>query len=553
MSAKADCLIVVQARLASTRLPAKALLPIAGLPSFVLCARRAANSGLRVVLATSAEPTDDALATAAQQAGIALVRGPLDDVLGRFVQACEGLSDDAVVVRLTADNMFPDGRFVSGMVDEFCRLGVDYLGSSAPADGRPYGLSAEVFSASLLRRAHAAATSAFDREHVTPWIRREGRAAISTQKGAPANWSRLRCTLDSFDDYARLLQVFDGESDPIGAPWERLVERLAAVTPHGHEPRCPFRVGSDGRVHSVLSLGTVQLGLSYGIANQGGLPDDAQAAALLHEAVEAGITALDTARAYGRSEQRIGALLSTGQRGRVGIVTKLDPLAALPADAAPQAVRDAVDASVFRSLHALRERTLDTLLLHRWAHHDAWGGAAWARLLELRDEGAIQRLGASVATPAEAIAALADPRIQHLQCPVNLVDARWREPEFLAAIDKRPEVVVHARSTLLQGLLTLPPAHWPELPGYDREALGRLLDESVTALGRMDRSDLCLAYVRGLPWVDSLVVGMETIDQLRTNLSLALRPALSADERAWLEQRLPALPLGLVDPSRWSR
>jgi len=553
MSAKADCLVVVQARLASTRLPAKALLPVAGLPSFVLCARRAANSGLRVVLATSTEPTDDALATAAQQAGIALVRGPLDDVLGRFVRACAGLSDEAVVVRLTADNMFPDGPFVAAMVDEFHRLGVDYLGSSAPVDGRPYGLSAEVFSASLLRRADAAATSAFDREHVTPWIRRQGRAAISMQEHAPANWSRLRCTLDSFDDYARLLRVFDGESDPIGVPWERLVERLAAVTPHGHEPRCPFRAGRDGRVHSVLSLGTVQLGLSYGIANQGGLPDDAQAAALLHEAVEAGITALDTARAYGRSEQRIGALLSTGQRSRVGIVTKLDPLAGLPDDAAPQAVRDAVDASVFRSLHALRERTLDTLLLHRWGHHGAWGGAAWTRLLELRDEGAIQRLGASVATPAQAIAALADPHVQHLQCPVNVVDARWREPAFLAAIDKRPDVVVHARSTLLQGLLTLAPVHWPELPGYDREALGRLLDESVTALGRLDRSDLCLAYVRGLPWVDSLVVGMETIDQLHTNLSLAGRPPLSADERAWLEQRLPALPLELVDPSRWNQ
>jgi spore coat polysaccharide biosynthesis protein SpsF len=553
MSATADCLVVVQARLASTRLPAKALLPIAGMPSLVLCARRAANSGLRVVLATSVEPADDALAAAAQQAGIAVKRGPLDVVLGRFAQACADLPDDGVVVRLTADNMFPDGRFVSALVDEFRRRGLDYLGSASPADGRPYGLSAEVFSAALLRRAHAGATSAFDREHVTPWIRREGRAATSIHEGAPANWSRLRCTLDTFDDYTRLLQVFAGEADPIGAPWERLVERLAAATPQGQEPRCPFALGRDGRVHSVLSLGTVQLGLPYGIANQGGLPDDATASALLHEAIDAGITTLDSARAYGRSEERIGALLPAGHRGRIGIVTKLDPLTALPADAAPQAVRDAVDASVFRSLHALRERTLDTLLLHRWAHHDAWGGEAWARLLALRGEGVIQRLGASVATPAEAIAALADPHIQHLQCPVNLVDARWREPAFLAAVEKRPDVVVHARSTLLQGLLTLPPAQWPAVPGYDREALGSLLDDCVTTFGRTDRSDLCLAYVRGLPWVHSLVVGMETIEQLRTNLSLAQRPPLTADERAHLEQRLPVLPLGVVDPSAWSR
>lgn len=528
------------------------MLPIAGLPSFVLCARRAANTGLRVVVATSVERGDDALADAAQRAGIALTRGPHDNVLERFVRACADLPGDSTVVRLTADNMLPDGRFVADLVDEFRRRGVDYLGSASPADGRPYGLSAEVFSVSMLRRAGARATSACDREHVTPWIRREGRAATSVHETAPQYWSRLRCTLDTFEDYARLLLVFDGVGDPVGAPWERLVERLAAVTPHGREPRCPFRIGGDGRVHSVLSLGTVQLGLRYGIANQDGLPDDTQAAALLAEAVEAGITALDSARSYGRSEERIGTLLSAGQRGRVVVVTKLDPLAGVPADAAPQAVRDAVDASVFRSAHALRERTLDTILLHRWAHHGAWGGAAWARLLELRQEGVIRRLGASVATPAEAIAALADPLVEHLQCPVNLVDTRWREPGFLAALAQRQDVVVHARSTLLQGLLTLPPARWPTTRGYDREALGRLLDDSVATFGRADRSDLCLAYVRGLPWLHSLVVGMETVEQLHTNLALAQRPALTADERADLEQRLPVLPLAVTDPSRWS-
>lgn len=552
MPAPADCLVVVQARLASTRLPAKALLPIAGLPSFVLCARRAANTGLRVVVATSVERGDDVLAAAAQQAGVAVVRGPHDDVLDRFVQASAGLPGDTALVRLTADNVLPDGRFVAGLVEEFRRRGVDYLGTSSPVDGRPYGLSAEVFSVAVLRRAGVAAKSAFDREHVTPWMRREGRPTTSVHEGAPAHWSRLRCTLDTFEDYTRLLQVFEGETDPVTATWERLVERLAAVTPGGREPRCPFRVGNDGRVHSALSLGTVQLGLRYGIANQHGLPDDGQTAALLTEAVDVGITALDSARAYGRSEERIGALLSAGQRGRIAIVTKLDPLAGLPADATPESVGHAVDASVFRSAHALRERPLDTLLLHRWAHHDAWGGAAWARLLALREQGVIRRLGVSVATPAEAIAALGDPHVEHLQCPVNLIDARWREPALLAAVARRPEVVVHARSTLLQGLLLLPPARWPAVPGYDRKALGRALDDSVAAFGRVDRSDLCLAYVRGLPWVHSLVVGMETVEQLRANLALAQRPALGDAERAELERRLPAVPLAVTDPSRWS-
>ena len=547
-----DCLVVVQARLASTRLPAKALLPVGGMASFVLCAQRAANTGLRVIVATSVEASDDSLVAVAREAGIDIVRGPHDDVLGRFVLACAALPADAAVVRLTADNVLPDGRFVDTLVGEFRRRDLDYLGTSSPVDGLPYGLSAEVFSAAILRRAQSGARTAFDREHVTPWIRREGRNATHLHQGAEAHWSRLRCTLDTFDDYLRLRRVFDGEADPVGVPWQALVERLAAVGGNGPEPRCPFRTGPDGRVHSVLALGTAQIGLRYGIANNAGLPDDAQAAALLDAAVEAGITTLDTARAYGRSEQRIGTLLSPGQRTRVGIVTKLDPLAQVEPDAASQRVRDAVDASVFHSAHALRERRLDTLLLHRWAHRAAWDGAAWDRLLELQSDGLIHRLGASVSSVDEAIAALAEPRVEHLQCPVNLVDARWRAPRFLAAVAARPDVVVHARSTLLQGLLTLPASRWPEVAGYDRKALGTLLDDSVAAFGRLDRVDLCMAYVRGLPWVHSLVVGMETLDQLRLNLALARRPALAPGERTKLEQRLPLLPEAVVDPARWS-
>jgi spore coat polysaccharide biosynthesis protein SpsF len=552
MARPLEFLVVVQARLASTRLPAKALLPIAGMPSFLLCARRAANMGHRVVLATSTQASDNPLTAIAAAAGIAVVRGPHDDVLARFTEATADLANDGVVVRLTADNILPDGRFVERMVQEFAGQGLDYLATSSPQDGLPFGLSAEVFTVASLRRAQAAANTPFDREHVTPWLRRQGRSAWHRCEGAPAHWSRLRCTLDTFEDYARLLEVFEGESDPVGAPWERLVARIAAFSRRGTEPRCPFQVGVEGRIHSSLTLGTVQLGLRYGVANRSGLPDDEEAAALLDEAVESGITALDTARAYGDSEARIGSLLPTGQRSRIAVVTKLDPLAALPRDASVSQVRDAVDASVFKSAYALRERTIDTLLLHRWSHRSDWGSSAWGRLLELRAEGVIRRLGASVSTPAEAIEALADGDVRHLQCPVNVVDTRWREPAFLAAAGQRSDVVVHARSTFLQGLLLLPAPNWPVMPGYDRDELERLLDEQVARLGRISRADLCLAYVRGLPWVHSLVVGMETVAQLRANLHLARQPAMTAPQREALERALPPLPEAVVNPARWS-
>lgn len=544
--------VIIQARLSSSRLPAKALLPVAGQPSVVLCARRAANTGLAVVVATSDTPADDAIANAAAEAGIAVFRGPHLDVLRRFDEATRQLAADAIVVRLTADNLFPDGAFVSELVDAFANSGADYLGTASPQDGLPYGMSAEVFRVSALRLAAASATRADDREHVTPWIRRNCGVARYLCKNALAHWSRLRCTMDTYEDYTALSSVFARHDDVANVAWTRLVETLADESTGGRAPRIPFRESRDGRVHARLTLGTVQLGLPYGIANATGMPAGDEVREVLAVACDAGVTHVDTARAYGESEARIGELLPPNYLDRVTVITKLDPLAGLPADAPVPAVRAAVDQSLDLSLFALRRRRLDVLMLHRHAHAQAWGGAAWDRLLEKRREGLIGTLGVSVVNEREATEALADPDVGYLQCPVNLLDHRWRSAGFLATIAQRPDVIVHARSALLQGLLTLPAVRWPRVEGIDAARISRTLDELQTEFGREGRVDLCLAYVAALPWVTSIVVGSETAAQLRTNLDLVRRDTLTAAQVARVDAAFAPLPDTLLDPARWT-
>lgn len=543
--------IIIQSRLASTRLPAKAVLPIAGLASVLLCARRAANTGLRVIVATSSEKVDDPIADLLRSAGVTCVRGSHEDVLKRFAQATDTMAADDVVVRLTADNVFPDGAFIDAMLQEYRRLAVDFLSTRAPQDGLPYGLSAEVFTVKWLRLAHLGATDVFDREHVTQWIIRHGTCRRYLFPASRPNWSRLRCTLDTFEDYRRLLRVFAGLQDPIGVKWTVLVERLAEITQNGHKARVPFTERADGSVCSVLTLGTAQFGMRYGIANSTGVPGDSQIGALLTEAVDAGVTALDTARAYGDSEEKIGQFLSPGDHERIKIITKLDVFAEIPDDAAPSWVRSAVDASVFRSSHALHSKRIDTLLLHRWAHRHAWSGAVWARLRDLQRMGVVGVIGASVSTPVEAMAALQDQEVGHLQCPVNLLDWRWRSDDFLRAVQARPDVVIHARSALLQGLLTLPAKDWISVPGADATVLCDALDGLVQSLGRIDRTDLCIAYVRAMPWVTSVVLGMESAEQLRHNLELIQAPPLIEEEVWAVASRIPRLPEALLNPSLW--
>jgi aryl-alcohol dehydrogenase-like predicted oxidoreductase len=347
------------------------------------------------------------------------------------------------------------------------------------------------------------------------------------------------------------MRVFSGVRDPVRIGWQDLVTCLASMSPGGSEPRCPFRARPDGGIHSVLTLGTAQLGSRYGIANDAGMPGDGETREILAYAADAGITSIDTASAYGKSEEQIGKFLPANFVDQIRVITKLDVLADVAADASAKAVGSAVEASVFKSLYRLRRRRIEVLLLHRWSHHDAWDGAVWTRLLELKNSGLIGTLGASVSQLSEAIDALSDPHVGHVQCPVNILDWRWRDAGFLAKVASRPDVVIHARSVLLQGMLTLPAGRWIHSPGVDAGQLCAILDDLVKSLHRLDRVDLCMAYVAALPWVTSLVVGTESIGQLRANLERARAPALSAQQLASVADRIPMLPESLLNPASW--
>ena len=132
--------IIMQARTNSSRLPGKAMLPVCGYPSAVLAALRARNLALETVVATSDESSDDALAELLKTHRIRVTRGPLEDVLARYALAASACSEDSLVVRLTGDNVVPDGELVRELVAAFLESGVEYLAQDCPESRLPYGL-----------------------------------------------------------------------------------------------------------------------------------------------------------------------------------------------------------------------------------------------------------------------------------------------------------------------------------------------------------------------------------------------------------------------------
>jgi spore coat polysaccharide biosynthesis protein SpsF len=281
------------------------------------------------------------------------------------------------------------------------------------------------------------------------------------------------------------------------------------------------------------------------------MPAEGAAVELVQAAIKAGISWIDAARAYGQSERRIGAALADAG-ATVHVVTKLDPLAHVAASAPVETAVAAAAASLAASREALACTKIDTFLLHRASHLTMWGGAVWRMLVKERNAGGIGKLGVSVQSPQEAFAALADANVAHLQMPFSILDHRWDESNVVAALRKRPDVVVHVRSVLLQGLLAgTPHARWPRITGITPDELLGRLGKLAAEFHRDGLVDLCIAFVRAQDWVDGIVIGMETIEQLNTNLALFARPPLSPDHAMRIRASLPHVPDALLDPAQW--
>ena len=533
---------ILQARTNSLRLPCKVLLPINQTPIVVLAAQRAANTGRDVIVATSNESTDDALSETLKNYGIPYYRGSLNNTLERVVFALDDYSDETLVFRLTADNVFPDGKLLDEIEKDFKERELDYLCCNGINSGLPYGMSAELTLLGHLREALKNTASPYDLEHVTPYIRRKfGESHFEKYKNL--NKGLYRCTVDCLDDYLNIQKVFSEILDPVNISSLELINFLAGTK---YQPLQSSPVNK-------LVLGTAQLGLTYGITNRSGKPNKEMSKQLLKTAISNGVEYLDTARAYGNSEEVIGDALSSGWQGRVKVITKLSPLTQCPKDGAIEVVNAFVDASFFQSCLNLRVRKIDVLMLHRVSQIFDSNGAIWDRLLKYKADGAVEALGVSVQSPEELKAVLDIKDISFIQMPFNVLDWRWDSliPKIIEKKNKR-QLTIHVRSALLQGLLLSDSEeHWQKANVEKSENIINWIQEQALINNTASIADYCLNYVKSFEWVDGVVVGVETEEQLSENIKVfSMLGLLQITKKDYLDSR-PFVSTNTLDPSCW--
>ncbi|GAB4338309.1 MAG: hypothetical protein Kow0037_22160 [Calditrichia bacterium] len=207
--------VVLQARTGSSRLPKKMLLPIGGVPAleFLLNRLKKLPDAVKIIVATTTEPEDDALAEIAERCGVGIYRGAVNNVMERFWGAAQKYSLDTVI-RICGDNVLMEMSEISRMIDIFQQSENDYMANSLP-DGTHLiltgtGLAVEIFRFTALQKAINSPLDNYHKEHVTPYFyENPGLFKIAFSPIPFQVYPKMRLTMDLPEDYGHIQAIIE--------------------------------------------------------------------------------------------------------------------------------------------------------------------------------------------------------------------------------------------------------------------------------------------------------------------------------------------------------
>ena len=259
---------------------------------------------------------------------------------------------------------------------------------------------------------------------------------------------------------------------------------------------------------SKLCLGTVQLGMKYGVNNElGRQPTEEESFAVLRAAKKGGVIFLDTASVYGEAETLLGHF-GVEQAG-FHIISKLRPWGQQETD------KEAVLLEIESSLQRLKIKQLYGYMLHR--AEDMNREAVVQGMVTAKKEGLVKHIGVSVYEPEEALQVVQSGIWDMIQIPYNVLDQRLDETDFFE-LAKKNHVKVFARSAFLQGLLLMAPEH---LPSHLQKA-GPYIEKfrRIVAKNHYTPEEGAMLYSYCHPGIDYVVFGVDTEEQLIRNIEV---------------------------------
>jgi aryl-alcohol dehydrogenase-like predicted oxidoreductase len=278
-----------------------------------------------------------------------------------------------------------------------------------------------------------------------------------------------------------------------------------------------------------IVLGTVQFGINYGISNSTGKTSVEEVSKILDMACQKGVSMLDTAQAYGSSEEILGKL----HQNRFSIVTKLN---------SRLLNKQSATSLVEESLKKLKVESIHGVLFHSLINSSK-DQQAFDELVHLKKKGIIRKVGLSANTLSDLenyTSKFGKPDL--LQIPYNIVDKRFEK----ISIDLHKEgVEIHSRSTFLQGLFFM---EISKLSNHFEEVKPFIVKLQNQFREHEELARFLLTTVLEKNFIDKVVIGVNNSAQLLSNLSNMKLQTDFLNKNA-----LPKLSDNILNPSLWSK
>jgi aryl-alcohol dehydrogenase-like predicted oxidoreductase len=281
--------------------------------------------------------------------------------------------------------------------------------------------------------------------------------------------------------------------------------------------------------------------MRYGIANKIGQPDFLSVQSIVAEVWESGVREFDTAQAYGESERVLGKVLrSLGIAREAKVISKLHP-------AIDHQDSNALNLALQQTLARLGLAKLYGLMLHTEDFLDIWETGLKDTLDKFIEQGLVERIGVSVYSPQKAARALRTNGISLVQLPSNLLDRRFEKAGvFHEAKSFGKEIYV--RSVFLQGLLLMSDSDLPASMRFANTVAKRLINFANET--GFSLKQLALGYVRSAYPEQKVLLGCETLEQVRENLEIWSKET-PRDIVDRVRREFQDIPEKILNPSLW--
>jgi aryl-alcohol dehydrogenase-like predicted oxidoreductase len=284
-----------------------------------------------------------------------------------------------------------------------------------------------------------------------------------------------------------------------------------------------------------LILGTVQMGLNYGVNNNFGKISIEESHQILLKAYSSGINTLDTAEAYGNAHKIIGIFHKNNPDYKFNIVTKV-----------PHNIESyPIEIKVKEYLEVLEVNCLDVLMFHSFDSFKNNQGE-FVKLLELKFKGLINHIGVSVYTNDQIEYLLDKDYITVVQLPFNLLDNYSVRGDLLEELKLKGKII-HTRSAFLQGLLFKKTSDENKIVQklqYELEILNQIVVQSNCSM-----EELALSYCLFQKNIDNVIIGVDSEDHLNTNMKASTYKI--KEDTIQKINSIKTKDLDLLNPSLW--